>query len=264
MTRPYSLDFLPYCEMKPCLPYKIAVIFLHPACNMTCNFCITENDFEALSPAQVSGLLTMLKGEGFENVVFGGGEPFMWPGDLAALTQEAKQKGSVVQVGTNAVALPEGFETIPAIDRYVLPLESVDQRVHNRMRFYKRKHHRIIINCLQKLKAARKSVTISTVVTRINHDGLKALASFLSRMDHPGGFIHAWHLYMFLPEGRGGRINAPDLLLGEDEFEGAVNGVKGLGLSFPVFKRKDMYCSKTVDFFWFQDGRLVRGSALRR
>lgn len=245
-------------------PYKVAVIFLHPGCNMTCNFCITENNFDAIAPAQAADLLIRLKDEGFESVVFGGGEPFTWPGDLIALTQEAKQKGFIVQVGTNAVDLPEGFETIATIDRYVLPLESVDPRVHNQMRFYKQKHHQIILNCLERLKVARKSVTISTIVTKINHHEIKALATFLSQMNDPNGFIHAWHLYMFLPEGRGGHRNALDLLLCEDDFERVVKEVKEMGLSFPVFKRKDMYCSQTVDFFWVQDSQLVRGSIFNK
>ncbi len=227
---------------------------------MTCNFCITEDNFNAVSPSQVLDLLRALKREGFENVVFGGGEPFTWPGNLVDLTKKAKEKGFFVQVGTNAADVPLNFEFIETIDRYVLPLESVDPDVHNRMRFYKNKHHQSIICNLQKLKAAQKSVTLSTIVTKINYQGLKELACFLKQFNEPEKFIHAWHLYMFLPQGRGGSLNASALSISEDIYEHVVHEIKGLGCSFPVYKRKNMYCSTTVDFFWAQNGQIVRGS----
>ena len=78
---------------------------------MSCNFCITEDHFDAMSYAQASHLLDVLKQEGFQSVVLGGGEPFMWPGNVITLAEEAKGKGFIVQIGTNALALPEGFET---------------------------------------------------------------------------------------------------------------------------------------------------------
>jgi MoaA/NifB/PqqE/SkfB family radical SAM enzyme len=241
---------------------QIAVLFLHPVCNMTCSFCITEDNFSAISSSRAEELLINLKQEGFENIVLGGGEPFVWPGDLIALTRKAKELGFFVQVGTNAAALPADFEFIPTIDRYVLPLESVDPEVHNRMRFYKHRHHQTILGHLEKLKTARKSATISTIVTKVNYGGLMELVAFLNRLNGPEKFIHAWHLYMFLPQGRGGSVNAPALSITEDEYERVVREVKMLKLPFPVYKRKNMYCSRTVDFFWAQDGQIVRASRL--
>src|ERR1039457_4762113 len=105
-------------------PSHIAVIFLHPACNMTCTFCITEDNFDTMTQDQVLELLHLLKKANFSSIIFGGGEPFEWPGDLLFLTKEAKQLGFLVQVGTNAVALPQDYQNIKSIDRYVLPIES--------------------------------------------------------------------------------------------------------------------------------------------
>ncbi len=239
---------------------SVAVIFLHPACNMTCTFCITEDNFEAMSEAQAADLWKTLKKEKFTSVVFGGGEPFVWPGNLVRLSQEAKRLGFVVQVGTNAAALPQNFASIPAIDRYVLPLESVDGNIHNKMRFHKEKHHQEIMDCLQKLRGAQKSVTISTIITKGNKDGLEKLALFLKEVDQPRPFIHAWHLYKFIPEGRGGRVNADALAIPDQEYTVVCDEVKAMAMPFPVYRRKDMYRSKTVDFFWYQRGRLQRSS----
>ena len=87
---------------------------------------------------------------------------------------------------------------------------------------------------------------------------------FLEQLNQKGDFIHAWHLYRFLPQGRGGLVHAPELLLNDDIFENIVEGLKQEGASFPIYKRKDMYASKTVDFFWIEHGRLTRGSWVHR
>ena len=244
-------------------PYRVAVIFLHPACNMSCSFCITEDDFDAMTYLQAVELLGKLKEEGFENIVLGGGEPFDWSGDLLALSREAKRLGFFVQVGTNAVALPKDFESIESIDRYVLPLESSKDVIHNKMRFYKNKHHQVILDSLGRLRAAQKSVTLSTIITKVNKDELGALAIFLKILGTGSPFIHAWHLYKFIPQGRGGGVNADFLMLSDEEYIRVSDEVGGLGLPFDVFKRRDMYHSKTVDFFWLESGKLRRASECR-
>jgi MoaA/NifB/PqqE/SkfB family radical SAM enzyme len=246
--------------MTKIAPYNVAVIFLHPACNMTCTFCITEDHFDAMTQDQAVGLLRLLKEEGFRSVVLGGGEPFQWPGDLLGLTREAKRLGFLVQIGTNAIALPEGFASVETIDRYVIPLESASSEVHNAMRFYKNRHHELIIGCLNRLRDAHKSVTLSTIITKINKDGLKSLAEFLMDLDRPRPFIHAWHLYKFIPEGRGGKSNADALMVSEQDYNNVCGQVLGMGLPFKVYRRKDMYRSRSVDFFWFEHGRLQRSS----
>lgn len=240
--------------------YNIAVIFLHPACNMTCTFCITEDNFDLMTPVQALDLLNMLKKENFKSIVFGGGEPFEWPGDLLSLAQDAKRLGFFVQVGTNAVALPTDFQNIKSIDRYVLPLESSLGAVHNKMRVFKQKHHQLVLDALRLLQAARKSVTLSTIITSVNKDGIRTLALFLKELDRPLPFIHAWHLYKFIPQGRGGSVNAADLMVPDLEYKKIIDEVKAMGLPFKVYQREDMYHSYTVDFFWYEHGRLRRGS----
>jgi len=241
-------------------PYNVAVIFLHPACNMTCTFCITEDNFDPITQTQALELLRILKKEDFQSVIFGGGEPFEWPGDLLALTWEAKQLGFLVQIGTNAIALPKDYQNIDSIDRYVLPLESSVGAIHNKMRFYKNQHHQLIIDCLQQLRGVQKSVTLSTIITKINVNELPSLALFIKEFNSPYTFIHAWHLYKFIPQGRGGSINADDLIISDKEYTNACDGIQSMGLPFKVYQRKDMYHSKTVDFFWYEHGQLKRAS----
>ena len=104
----------------------IAVVFLQPACNMDCTFCVTEDDFDAIESAQAVALLDRFEQQGVRSVTFGGGEPFAWKAGVLELAKAAKERGLQVQIGTNGLALPEDFATLPEVDRWVLPLESVD------------------------------------------------------------------------------------------------------------------------------------------
>lgn len=235
-------------------------MFLHPGCNMTCKFCITENAFSSMTFEQAVSLLKFLKEESISNVVFGGGEPFSWGHDLLKLAKEAKEMGFFVQVGTNGIALPNGFEFVESIDRYVLPLDSMDENKHNYLRRYKNRHHSIVIDRLEELKLAKKSVTISTVVTRQNLNQLKEIGLFLKEYNQGFHQLHAWHLYQFMPEGREGRLNAPLLSIRSEDYHESCNELKQMDLGFMIYKRTDMYRSKSVDFFWYLGSELKIGS----
>lgn len=239
---------------------EVAVVMLHAPCNMTCTFCVTEESLPTMNFAQAAALLENLREKGVRNVVFGGGEPFIWPFDLIALTREAKAMGFLVQVGTNGIALPSGFEFIESIDRYVLPLDSASPSIHNQMRRISaerysymapatgRRHHSIMLKRLKTLKSAGKEVTIGTVVTRQNLLHLPDIADFLEGYCRGGGRIHAWHLYRFLPQGRGGTVNASYHSISEEDYDLAIREIRSRPLSFKTYKRKDMYRSKTVGF----------------
>ena len=239
---------------------SIGVIFLHPGCNMSCSFCITTDTYSSMRPDQAVHLLDVLRARGIDNVVMGGGEPTMWAHDLVGLTREAKERGFLVQLGTNGVAMPCDYERLDSIDRYVLPLDGPDAATHDRMRHCGASHFEIVRERMERLRDAGKCLTVSTVVTAENIDRLADLAVLL--MDHvlDGARLHAWHLYRFIPEGREGARNAPRLDVPEAEYDAACAQVRDMGLGFTIYKRKDMRHSKTVDFFWYAGERIVVGS----
>lgn len=239
---------------------SIGVLFLHPGCNMSCSFCVTEDGFSTMRFDQGIVLLKRLRASGFDNVVLGGGEPFTWPFNVVRLAAEAKLLGFVTQVGTNGIALPPDYATVSGIDRYVLPLDAVSSTIHNQLRRYAGDHHSLILDRLACLLMAGKSVTVSTVVNAENIDGLPALGSFLADYVLGGGRLHAWHLYRFIPSGREGGRNASRLYVTEADYLGACAEVKGMDLGFTIYRRQDMRHSRTVDFFWYEGERLVAGS----
>jgi MoaA/NifB/PqqE/SkfB family radical SAM enzyme len=239
---------------------RIASLFLLPDCDMRCRFCASEDDFSVMSLSQAAELLEALRALGLRNVVFGGGEPFLWPHGIERLTGLARDLGFLVQVCTNGVSLPAGFDGIDSIDRYILPLESIDPHVHDALRPHPGGHHRLVLDRIESLAGSEKQLTVSTVVTRDNVDRLDGLAEFLVRTRDRGVDLHAWHLYRFLPVGRGGTASAGRLAIDDDRFMRACSAVKGLGLPFRVFRRDNMLRSSSVEFFWFENDRLEIGS----
>jgi len=240
-------------------PVTVAVVMLQPHCNMTCTFCVTDEGFEEMRFDDALALLDHLAEGGVSSVVLGGGEPFVWPGDVVRLAGEVRARGMSVQVGTNGVDLPDGFADLDCFDRWVLPLESVDPEPHQEMRRFRKKHHSLILARLDELQKTRQSVTISTVLTAVNVEHVPDVARFLRDYHAVGGNLHAWHLYQFLPQGRGGAPNRDTLSIPAEAYRDVCAEVKSLELPFRVYQRSDMYASKTVEFYWSEGGRLVAG-----
>jgi len=235
---------------------SIGVVMLLPSCNLTCPFCITEDGLAALSFDDALALLDRFDARGVTNVVLGGGEPTLWPHDVFRLAADAKARGMFVQLGTNGIRLPEGFERFEAIDRYVLPLESAEPAIHDRMRPGRGEHHALILRRLHALREAGKSTTIGTIVTAWNVADIPNLAALLEGLDPAGEWLHSWHLYRFLPRGRGGGVHALELAIDVEVYRAACALAKSAGCAFPVYKRPNMYRAETVEYGWGEGGGL--------
>ena len=228
---------------------------------MRCGFCITDDTCGSMTLDEALTTLEVLEARGVGNVVLGGGEPTLWSPGVFRLSAEAHARGFLVQIGTNGIVLPSDYAQNPSVARYVLPLESAGAEIHDRMRpGGAASHHAVMLGRLEELRKVGRQVTLSTVVSAWNAQELPALADWLSRYAEQGGRIHAWHLYRFVPEGRGGEVNADSMRISLADYEAACEEVKGRTLPFSVLKRPDMRHSKTVDFFWYEGGRLQVGS----
>lgn len=242
---------------------SIAVVMLHGACDMRCTFCITENHIETMTAADYEKTLQRLHGKGFRNIVIGGGEPLCWGSGVEFAACRAQELGFYVQVGTNGVRMTDQVVSNPGIDRFVLPLDAAEAASHNQMRRMKSlqgNHHELILSRLRQLRERQRSVTVSTVVSRANLPEIVAVGDILADYVASGGRLHAWHLYCFIPKGRGGRLSANKLAISTAEFDESVRIARSQHYPYIIYKRPDMRHSEVVDFFWFQDGRLCAGS----
>ncbi len=234
---------------------QIAVLFLQPHCNMACTFCITQDGFQVLTEAEVRRILTGLQALGVNNVIFGGGEPLSWPHDILAVARFAKDLNFTVQIGTNGIGLKSDHIGSRAIDRFILPLESLSAPIHNAMRISKGGHQDVILDRLQQLGAAGRQVTVSTVITKVNRAGLKELGEFLNEYHQRYQSVHAWHLYRMLSQGRGGSIHGTELDTGLEAYNDVCAEMKKTFPTLRIFKRPDMSHSATVGFYWMNHGK---------
>lgn len=247
--------FLPRLDPRK----RIASLFLLPDCALACAFCGSASGFDTLTRAQAEGVLADLAAQGVRNVVLGGGEPLQWPHDLGDLARLAKGLGFTVQLCTNGVGLREDLAGLEAVDRFILPLESADPAVHDALRRHPGGHHALVWRRLEALREAGREITLSTVVTRENLEGLESLAARLSAFHARGARIHAWHLYRFLPIGRSGTRNAARLGTGLEAYRDAVEALRREGQGFRIYRRSDMVHASSVAYVWGEGGRLKVG-----
>ncbi|MBK7971858.1 MAG: radical SAM protein [Deltaproteobacteria bacterium] len=239
---------------------QIASLFLLPDCNASCVFCAADRAFSTMSLPQAEGLLDDLSRGPIRNVVLGGGEPFLWPHGVLLLAASAKARGFLVQVCTNGLALPAGFAEERAVDRFILPIESIDPEIHDRLRGCGPGHHARMLTHLERLTAARRSFTLSTVVTALNVDRLGDLARMIEALTLAGAPLHAWHLYRFLPVGRAGARNRARLAIAPERFLAAWLAARAHAPHTRIYRRDDMLASSSVEFFWADGGAIRTGS----
>jgi MoaA/NifB/PqqE/SkfB family radical SAM enzyme len=236
------------------VPPRYAVLFTQPMCDMSCTFCATEDGFDSLSLEQGCEGIAALHSQGIDHIILGGGEPFFWKPGVLKLAAFAKSLGCEVQIGTNGIRMPTDICSSEAVDRFILPLESLEPSSHNSMRLYP-DHHGLIQNRLKSLGEAGKSVTISTVVTSVNATNLTALGAWLSTYHATYGNVHAWHLYRMLSVGRGGRRNGAQLDIGPEAYKTFCTHAREAAMGLRVILRPNMFGSRTVGFFWSQAGK---------
>jgi len=238
---------------------RIASLFLLPQCDMTCRFCASESEFSVMTFEQAVGLLEALREQGIRNVVFGGGEPTLWPHDPERLCGVARRLGFFVQLCTNGVGLGAALERRPEFDRCILPLESMDPAVHDALRQLASGHHALVLRRIAELSDAKVELSLATVVTRENLSGLTAIGEHLTEARRSGAAIHAWHLYRFLPVGRAGRAQSERLGVSRAEYLGACASARAAAKGYSVYRRNNMLRSRSVEFFWFEGRRLRVG-----
>ncbi len=229
---------------------KVGVIFLTSACDMHCPYCGADEHFPPLSALQARNLLDALAQGGYESVVLGGGEPFLWPGDLRALAGHAHDLGLLTQVGTNLNTLPEEAPRWGEVDRWVLPLESSAAEAHDALRPGPPSHHAHVLRCLDAFQAAGATVTVSSVARQGATADLHSVALLLRERRATGLKLHAWHVYRFQAMGRGGRYTADRFGMSDEDWKFLAAELKERHSDLPVLLRPDMLHSKQVSFFW--------------
>lgn len=240
------------------MTYTVAVIVLHPGCGMSCRFCITDDGVDVMTWDQATQLVDLLVAGGRCRVVtLGGGEPLMWEHGPTELAQYARARGLMTQIATAGGDELDGIIGSGLFDRVILPLESAAPAPHDHLRPAVESHHGRVMRWLELARECGQAVTVSTVVTRVNAAEVTGLASWLRDYDDGAEHVHAWHLYRFVPEGRGGET-AGDLAISDATYTTAMAAARAAGLRFPVYRRDPHPTSTRVHFYWSVGGVVCR------
>lgn len=234
----------------------IASFFLLPDCLMACRFCGSARRFDTLSQGESEALLEAVAERGIRSVVLGGGEPLLWPHDLDGLMARARELGIHVQLCTSGLHLPADPALWPRAEGIILPLEAMDSRIHDRLRRGPESHHRQVLSHLEALVASGTRITVSTVVTKENLAELPRIGAHLDGLAARGLHLHAWHLYRFIPFGRGGARNREALGISMEAYQNAAKAEQAVPRPYRVYRRSDLRHPSTVVYLWKERGEV--------
>ncbi len=235
---------------------RIATLFLLPSCDLACRFCGSDTGFDSLTAEEARERVVSFATQGYGSLVLGGGEPLLWQEDVLALAAFARQLGLLTQLNTNGVAWRRELETSNALNRIILPLDGACAQTHDFLRAPQGGHFDLVQDRVQRLRQTRKEVTFGTVVCQHNRHDLAAICKQIQNWVDQGLKVHAWHLYRFLPMGRGGSRQGRQKELGleRSEFRQLCLPLQQSQRSWHIYRRPDMAHSQEVDFFWKQQG----------
>ena len=122
--------------MPGAMTSRTVQIHLNRHCNLACAHCYSQSgprEREQLAPDDVIHFLDEARTQGYSNVAFSGGEPFLYP-HFETVLDSAEALGMRRLVVTNGTVLMGGRERL--IDRFDMIAVSVDgpEDIHNQLR----------------------------------------------------------------------------------------------------------------------------------
>ncbi len=117
------------------IPASAVNFFITPHCNMTCRFCFARfRDRPTLGWTDASRLLELLAGAGCRKLTFVGGEPFLSPWLMEAVTLAKRLSMTTCVITNGALATPAWVERVaPVLDWLGLSIDSVDPNTNRRI-----------------------------------------------------------------------------------------------------------------------------------
>ncbi|MFA6296427.1 MAG: radical SAM protein [Patescibacteria group bacterium] len=207
---------------------KIIVWNVTSKCNLKCEFCFgPEKRIEDLNTNQARKMIDEFKMQGFEKIVFTGGEPLTRK-DVLNLIEYAKELGFYTILHTNGLLLTkEKLEMIVKfLDQINLPIDGSDEKINQIMR--ERGVFAKVVEILEWLKEYHElKIVISTVVTKLNKNCIIKIAKILPKN------IYKWRIFQFKAIGKA-ELFKDKYEVSDDEFKKISEDVKKLDLNFDI------------------------------
>lgn len=207
--------------------FRVPVVDLRVTgvCNLGCRYCFGEIDSKAGMERHVFlRALDFAEHAGAKAIEFCGGEPLLYK-DFSWAVGTALERGFTLILRTNAIHLAAHRALVASSFDYVGISLDGDAATNDVMRPTRKASSLSIADkfeiplqevvALKSLNPALK-VILASVATRVNLDGLRALASILVRRQLP---IDLWKIYQFLPNHFRARLNADEFSLSSATFQ---------------------------------------------
>lgn len=178
----YSLSY----KEKEIFSLHKAYLHLTQRCNLKCKYCYNANNIgktKDMSTQQWKDIISKLKAEGFDYIVFTGGEVFLRE-DLKELTDYVKNLEMKLHILTNGT-LEISKEIIEAADVVEVSLDAINEDTNETNRVNSKKYG-VYDNLLQIPKELRNKIAIKTVLSKTNFDSILEMREILKK----DGFLH--------------------------------------------------------------------------
>ncbi len=163
-------------------------------CNQSCKYCHRFLNMKDLSFEQNLSILEKLINEGVKEITWTGGESLLVD-YLPDLLQIASLAGVDNKIITNGILLTDELlkKIHPFLSRVSLSIDTIDDILNDEIG-RGTNHLNVIIRCLEDLKKYDISVTINTVLNKLNLEKIDELGAFLSNYK-----LKEWRIFKFMP-----------------------------------------------------------------
>lgn len=184
---------------------------------MACDYCYIPFDKSVVDFELCKDICHRLSEVGFEEVTFGGGDPFLYPEFLSFL-ERVRGHFRFVQVDTNGLGMErlELGRIQGVCDLIGLPLDGPTAKVHAEMRGG-RNHFGHVLELAHGFAMHSLRTKINTVVGRPNIRHLPKMPELIAELKPA-----VWSIYQFWPIGPIAYKNSEKYQIGKEEFAQAV------------------------------------------
>lgn len=163
--------------------YKTLYIKITNKYNKRCKYEVSKEDTEKLNLDIIKNKILKAKEEGYEKVIFIGGEPFLFYNDLLKLIIFSKKKGYITSVTTNGslITRKEIDELSPYLDEINILVDSISSVTNISIgRFISLVDEIDYYLLIHNLKQYNISINIHTTVCKFNqYDNLQSFIHFV-------------------------------------------------------------------------------------
>ena len=200
-------------------------------CNMRCPFCYAFFDGnDLLTVDKYKKIIRKCKSLNIETVNIAGGDPLLYS-EICDIVECSKNLGMRTTLDTNCLSFnpSKHVDLINSLDMISVPIDGCNEKTHDRVRSFIGSFKKVV-NTIETISemSDKIEIRVNTVVVKDNYKELDGIAELLSQ--YP---ITFWHIYDFIPIGRG-RQHKADLCIDCEEYKKNIYDLMCKGYKYTI------------------------------